>query len=538
MAVVGPEALADDADDAGDSTFGIDPVVYHRRWFILGSLCISLVMIVVAVSSMNVALPTIQTELGASGTELQWFIDAYALVFAGVLLPAGALGDRFGRKGALQFGLVVFGGAAIVASFANDPSQLIAARAAMGVGAGFIMPATLSIVMTCFPFHERPKAIAIWAGFAGVGGALGPITSGLLLKHFWWGSVFFINVPLVALLLVLSWLIVPTSKDPDGHRLDLVGAASAFVGLVALVFGVIEAPERGWADPLTLASFVVAAVVLSFFVWWEVRHRTPMLDPRLFRLPGFGGGSLTISVAFFSMFAMFFLLTQYLQYVKGYDPLEAGLRVLPNAIALMIVAPQGPKLIARFGVRATLRTGFLIAAIGFTLLATATKDTSDLVVIVALLCTGSGIALTVPGASQLIVGSLPLAKAGVGSAVNDVTREVGGALGIAVAGSVVATIFRDAPFLDQLNSAPPEIREVASQSIGQAVAVANEGVRQGFVDQAQAQSFITAAGEAFNDGTRVAFGGMAVLAITAGLLISRWIPDHLPSHQAVHLEDA
>ena len=198
-----------------DETFGIDPAIYHRRWLILGTLCISLVMIVVAVSSLNVALPSIQESLGASGTELQWIVDAYALVFAGMLLPAGALGDRFGRKGALQFGLVVFGVAVLVASMANDPSQLIAARTVMGVGAAFIMPSTLSIVMNSFPFHERPKAIAIWAAFAGVGGALGPISSGLLLEHFWWGAVFFINVPLVALLLGLSVPIVPTSKDPE-----------------------------------------------------------------------------------------------------------------------------------------------------------------------------------------------------------------------------------------------------------------------------------------------------------------------------------
>jgi EmrB/QacA subfamily drug resistance transporter len=523
--------VAEPAAPTESDSFGIDPAIYARRWWILGSLCVSLVMIVVAVSSLNVALPTIQTELGASGTELSWIVDAYALVFAGMLLPAGALGDRFGRKGALQFGLVVFGGAAVVASFADDPTQLIAARAVMGVGAAFIMPSTLSIVMNSFPFHERPKAVAVWAAFAGVGGALGPISSGILLQHFWWGSVFFINVPLVALLLVLSWRIVPTSKDPDGHALDPVGAGLSIVGLVALVFGVIEGPERGWLDPVTVGSFVLAAIVLVSFVRWELRRPRPMLDPRLFRLPGFGAGSATITISFFCLFGMFFLLTQYLQYVKGYSPIEAGLRVLPNAVALMIVAPRGPALIGRFGVRTVLRTGFLIIAVGFALLATVDASTSDLVVMVALACTGSGMAMVMPGASQHIVGALPLAKAGVGSAVNDVTREVGGALGIAVVGSVVATVYRSADFLSVL---PDQVRDAASQSIGQTVAIANQGVQEGTITAEQSQSLIAAAGEAFNDGTRIAFGGMAVVAITAGLLLSRWIPDRLPERQAVH----
>ena len=511
-------------------TFGIDPAVYHRRWLILGTLCISLVMIVVAVSSLNVAIPRIQESLGASGTELQWIVDAYALVFAGVLLPAGALGDRFGRKGALQFGLVVFGLAVLLASRASDPSQLIAARAVMGVGAAFIMPSTLSIVMNSFPFHERPKAVATWAAFAGVGGALGPISSGLLLDHFWWGAVFFINVPLVLLLLGLSVPIVPTSKDPNGHPLDPVGALLAVGGLVSLVFAVIEGPERGWIDVVTIGAFILAAVLLVAFVRFELRKTNPMLDPRLFKLPGFGAGSATITLAFFSMFGMFFLLTQYLQFVKGYSPLGAGVRVLPSAIALIAVAPRAPALIARFGGRATLRAGFLLTGAGFALLATATRSSPDLLVLVALVFTGSGMSLVMPGASQQIVGSLPLAKAGVGSAVNDVTREVGGALGIAVAGSIVATAYRASDFTDAI---PDEAaREIAGESVGQAVGVIHRALDAGFIDQTRANELLAAAGDAFADGTRLAFGLMAVVAVTAGVLLSRWIPDQLPSREA------
>jgi EmrB/QacA subfamily drug resistance transporter len=512
-------------------TFGVDPDVYARRWWILGTLCISLVTIVLAVSSLNVAIPRIQAELGASGTELQWIIDAYALVFAGMLLPAGALGDRFGRKGTLHIGLVVFGISALVASAADDPTQLIAARTAMGVGAAFIMPSTLSIIVNSFPFHERPKAIAFWAAFAGVGGALGPISSGVLLDHFWWGSVFFANVPLVLLLLVLSARIVPTSKDPNGHPLDPIGAFLAVAGLVALVFAVIEAPEAGWASALTLGALAAAVVLLVAFVRWELRHRTPMLDPRLFRLPGFAAGSAAVTLAFFSIFAMFFLLTQYLQFVKGYSPLGAGLRVLPNACAMILVAPRAPQVVLRFGVRTTMRTGFLLTSVGFALLSTVREATPDGLVFVALVCIGSGMALTMPGASQHIIGALPLSKAGVGSAVNDVTREVGGAVGIAVAGSIVATVYRQASFLEQI---PEEPREIAAGSIGQTFGVARRALDDGFLDRAQFDRVIAAAGDAFTDGTRLAFGLMAVVAMLAAFTITRVIPDAFPSRQVPH----
>jgi EmrB/QacA subfamily drug resistance transporter len=511
-----------------EETFGIDPAVFHRRWLILGVLCISLVMIVVAVSSLNVALPKIQESLGASGTQLQWIVDAYALVFAGMLLPSGALGDRFGRKGALQLGLTIFGVAVLVASRVDAPSALIATRTIMGVGAAFIMPATLSIIVNSFPIHERPKAIALWAAFAGVGGALGPISSGLLLDHFWWGSVFFINVPLVLLLLALSVPILPTSKDPHGHPLDPIGALLAVVGLVSLVFAVIEGPEHGWGDPITVGAFVLAAAFLVGFVRFELRKQNPMLDPRLFRLPGFGGGAGAITAAFFSMFGMFFLLTLYLQYVKGYSPLGAGLRVLPNAIAMMIVSPQAPRLLERLGVKRMMRTGFLLTGAGFVGLAMANRSTSDLIVILSLVCTGTGMALVMPGASQHVVGGLPLSKAGVGSAVNDVTREVGGALGIAVAGSITATAYRGGSFLQSIPESAGPAREIASQSIGQAHAVAIQGVQRGLLDQETANRFMAAASDAFNHGTRIAFLVMACVAVVAGIVVGRVIPDRLP----------
>lgn len=512
---------------AHPDTFGVEPSVYRKRWVILGVLCVSLIMVVTAVSSLNVAIPSIQAALDASGTQLQWIIDSYALVFAGFLLPAGALGDRFGRKGALLVGLVLFGVLSLAASEAPDANVLIAIRAGLGIGAALIMPATLSIIVNSFPMHERPKAIAVWAAFAGVGGALGPISSGLLLEHYWWGSVFFMNVLLSVILFGLVAFIVPTSKDPGETALDPVGALLSIVGLVALVFGVIEGPELGWGAPLTIAGFVVAALALFGFVRYELSIRSPMLDPRLFKLRGFSAGAGSITLVFFCMFGMFFLLTQYLQFVLGYTPLQAGIRTLPSALMIMIVAPQGPRLVARFGVKKVVRTGFLLAATAFVLYSFATPETGYGLIAVALVCNGIGIAMLMPPSSQHIVGSLPLHKSGVGSAVNDVTREVGGALGIAISGTIVATIYRsNNGFTSMIPNA--EAAGIAGESIGQAIGVARRALAEGFIAPPQVDALHRAASVAFTDGTHVAFLVMAVVAVASSFLIGHFIPDELP----------
>jgi EmrB/QacA subfamily drug resistance transporter len=516
-------AAAEVAGPPDDDLDGVPPDVYARRWLILGVLTLSLVTVVIAVSSLNVAIPRIQEGLNASGTELQWILDSYALVFAGFLLPAGALGDRFGRKGALLVGLLIFGVASAVASTVDDPGQLIAARAVLGIGAALIMPATLSIIINSFPGHERPRAIAVWAAFAGVGGALGPISSGLLLDNFWWGSVFFANLPVILLLFVLAVIIVPTSKDPDGHALDPGGAVLSVVGLVALVFGVIEGPERGWTDPLTVGGFVVAALALAGFVAYELRVEHPMLDPRLFRNRRFSAGSATITLTFFNMFGMFFLLTQYLQFVRGYTPLEAGVRVLPSAFMMILVAPRSPRLVQRFGVRRLVRGGFLLTAVGFVLLGLSQRDTPYVVIALALMFTGGGMAALMPPASQLIVNSVPISKAGVGSAVNDVTREVGGALGIAVLGSVMASLYRsNAGFADAI--ADPAARDVAHESVGGALGVANRALDAGFIDVAVHDRIVTAAGDAFLKGSSVAFLVAAGVAVLTAVVVGRYLP--------------
>lgn len=521
-----PDAPATDASD----TYGIDPLIYHRRWTILAVLCISLVTIVVAVSSLNVAIPTIIKQLGANSTESLWIIESYALVFAGVLLPAGALGDRFGRKWALLVGLVIFGVMAVVASQSGSPAQLIAARAVMGIGAALIMPATLSIIANVFPPHERQRAIATWAGLAGAGGAIGPLTSGAVLSlGWWWGAVFLVNVPLVLLLIGLTVWIVPNSSNPNGEKLDPLGALLSVAALGSLVFGIIEGPEWGWGSARVLGAFGVAVVAGVGFVVWGLRAREPMLDPRLFRLRGFAMGSLAITTAFFCMFGTYFLLAQYLQFVHGYTALGSAVRTLPAAVVMVIVSPRSPKIVARFGVRTAVRGGFLAITAGFIGMSTLGVDTPYWQLVVFLVTMSAGMATLMAPASGMIVSSLPLAKAGVGSAVNDVTREVGGAVGIAVMGSVLASSYsssmseRIAKF-----PIPDEPRRLIEDSIGKAFGVVQQAEKM--IGSDAAASVRESARVSFTRGSHWAFVVAAAAAALGAAVVGSFIPDESPTH--------
>jgi EmrB/QacA subfamily drug resistance transporter len=415
---------------------------YERRWWTLGVLCVSLVMIVVANASLNVALPSLVKDLHANASSLQWIVDAYSLVFAGLLLTAGSLGDRYGRRLALNGGLVIFGAASGLAAFASSSGQLIAARAVMGIGAALVMPATLSVLAHVFPPNERKRAIAIWAGFAGVGAALGGVISGWLLEHFWWGSIFLTNVAVVAIALVAGAILVPSAKDESEPALDLVGALLSIAGLGALIYAIIEAPTRGWLSSGTLLSFGVAGAILFAFAKWELRTPEPMLDLRFFRNPQFAAATSTITLIFFVMFGMIFTLTQYLQLVLGYSPLEAGVRMLPWAVVYMISAPRSSRLVERFGQRVVVSSGLAVVAGGLALLSLSGLHANYPVLALSLIVTAAGMGMVTAPSTGAIIVSLPLNKAGVGSAVNDTTRELGGALGVAVMGSVVASLYR------------------------------------------------------------------------------------------------
>jgi len=510
---------------------GIDPAVYEKRWVILGVLCLSLVLVVVGNSSLNVALPTLQKDLGASSTQLQWIVDAYSIVFAGLLLPAGALGDRFGRKGALQLGLVVVGLASLLSTFANSPNQLIATRAAMGVGAAFVMPATLSILANVFPAGERARAIAIWAGFSGAGAAVGPVLSGFLLEHFWWGSVFFVNVPIVIGALVAGAILLPTSKDPNHGRLDPVGALFSVVALASLLYAIIEAPVKGWGSASTIIGFFLFAVFAVAFVQWERRSAAPMLPMELFRNRRFSVGAATITLTFFCMFGLFFVLTQYLQFVLGFTPFKAGLATLPLAAMLIIFAPRSAGFVVRWGQARVQAFGLTMVAIGLLVMAALTPSSSYGWVALALVIMGIGMACTTAPATSAIVTSVPLSKSGVGSAVNDTTREVGGALGIAVLGSLVSSGYR-AAMANNAAGLPGASAAIARDSIGGAFNVAKVAGPLG--DQLNA-----AASAAFTDSMSTALIAAAVVALGAAAMVLKFFP-RTPqelSTEAVELND-
>jgi EmrB/QacA subfamily drug resistance transporter len=479
--------------------------LYAKRWWALLVLCLSLVIIGMDNTVLNVALPTLARDLHASESQLQWMVDAYVLVFAGLLLTMGAIGDRFGRKLALNVGLVVFVIGSLGSAFAGSAALLIAARAFMGLGGALIMPSTLSIITNTFPPHERGRAIGIWAGVAGLGIVLGPVVGGWLLGRFWWGSVFLINVPIVATAILAGWALVPDSRDPNATPLDPVGAALSIAGLATLVYGIIEAPRYGWTNVHTLAAVTIAAVLLATFIAWEFRNEHPMLQISFFRNPRFSAANVSITLVFFALFGTIFVLTQYLQFVLGYTPLQAGVRVMPIA-TMIVAAPVSARLVEKFGTKAIVAIGLSLVATALWLASTVGPTSGYGLVAIVLPILGIGMGLTMAPATESIMGSLPLAKAGVGSAMNDTTRQVGGALGVAVVGSVVSSSYTGA-IAPALHGLPAPAVAAASDSIGAAFAVSRQAGPAG-------APIFEAAKTAFTHGMG---SGALVAAIVAGV---------------------
>jgi EmrB/QacA subfamily drug resistance transporter len=495
------------------------PAVHDRRWFLLGIMCLSLVMVVMAVSGLNVAIPSIQRSLGATATDLQWIIDSYAIIFAGLLLSAGAIGDRFGRKRALQGGLVLFGAGSLLGTVVGSVEMVIAARTIMGIGAAFIMPATLSIISAVFPPHERSKAIAVWAGFAGAGGALGPLVVGFLLTDwwvfpaYWWGAAFLVNVVAVVGVLIAVTIWSPRSKDDAATPLDPVGAALSIVGLAALLFAIIEGPVKGWTSVEVAGAFVLSLVTLVGFVIWERRTEHPMLPMRFFSNRGFSIGSGVITFGFFVMFGFFFLITQFLQFVRGYSPLDAGVATLPLAATLVAVSPRSAAWADNVGATKVMTAGFAFIAAGFVVMSRVDTSSSYLLIAGSLVLLGIGMGITVAPATGSIMAAVPLNKAGVGSAVNDTTREVGGALGIAVLGSIANSAYRSNISDDVLANLPREAADAASESIGAAVQVAAS------LPAGPGQALSTAAGDAFTTAFSNSLMSAAAIAVVIGVLV-------------------
>lgn len=414
----------------------------RRRWYTLAVLCLSLLVIVVDTTIVNVALPTLARDLRASTAGLQWIVDAYTLTFAALLLLAGALADRYGRHHALRAGLAIFGLGSLAAALTHSAAGLIAARAVMGLGAAFIMPATLSVISSIFTDpRERAKAIGTWSAVSGLGVAAGPVTGGFLLEHFTWSSVFIVNLPLVAIALVTGQRLVPPSKAPGARRLDLTGAVLSVVALTALTYTLIQAPDAGWLSVTTGIRAALSALLGAAFIISQVRSEHPMLPVGFFRDRRFAVSSATVTMLFFAMAGVLFLTTQVYQLVLGYSPLAAGLRALPSAIALAAVSPVSTRIAERYGLRVTATLGLLVVtgALLFYSTATAADDYGHYVIAMVALSTGVGLAMA--PATTAIMHSVPLPQAGIASAVSDTTRNIGTVLGVAVTGSIAASVF-------------------------------------------------------------------------------------------------
>lgn len=418
-----------------------DPVTHRRRWWILAVLIVGLFTVNLDNTIVNVALPTLARALNADMSQLQWIVDSYVLVFAGMLLAAGALGDRFGRRRVMLIGLVLFGAGSAASAFAPSADALILLRAAMGIGGALIVPSTLSVTANVFTMDERPKAIGIWTAVAGLGIVAGPVLAGWLLDRSSWGSIFLINVPVVIVAVAGTLAIVPEGRSPDAAPLDLPGVALSMGGLVALAYAVIEAPASGWTAPSELAAFGVATALLTGFVARELTTAEPLLDVRLLLQPAFGSAVLAVLLTSFGLFGSMFFLSQYLQGVLGFGTMQTGYSILPLAMALAVFSPMGMPLSKRTGTRAIVASGMAIVATGLGVFRMAGTSDGYPFAAVTLFLVGAGMGLAMGPLTVIMVRTLPRSKQGVASAINSAARELGGALGVAILGSVSAPVY-------------------------------------------------------------------------------------------------
>jgi EmrB/QacA subfamily drug resistance transporter len=497
-----------------------EPILRNRPIAALAVICLGVFVISVDATIVNVALPTLSRELGADTAQLQWIVDAYTLVMAGLLLSAGSLSDRYGRRGWLNSGLALFALTSAVAAQVNSADALIAARAAMGVGAAVIFPTTLGLITNIFTDPvPRAKAIGLWAAMVGVGVAVGPISGGWLLEHFWWGSIFMVNIPIAALAIVGGVLFVPTSRDPAAPRVDVPGLILSAIGITTLVYTVIEAPTWGWTDGRTAAGFALAAAVLAGFAAWERRSTHPMLDVSVFGNRRFSGGSLAVTAGFLTLFGFIFVITQYFQFIKDYTAFQSGVRLLPVAASIALASILGPRLVERIGTTAVVAGGLAVFAAGLAWASTADAATPYNQIAAQMLLLGGGLGLTVSPATEAIMGSLSVDKAGVGSAVNDTTRELGGTLGVAIAGSIFASVYSGHLAENALTGLPAE-------AMRNSMAFAHTVI--GRLPVQQAGHVRAVVDRAFLDGMQVSSLVCAGIALGAAIVVAWLLPARQP----------
>ncbi|MCI3276147.1 MFS transporter [Streptomyces cylindrosporus] len=488
---------------------------------------------------VNVALPTLTRELGASTAQLQWVVDAYNLVFAALLLTSGSLSDRFGRKGMLMAGLLVFGVASFVGGYAGSPAELIAARAAMGLGAAMTFPATLSLLTGVFTGRkERALSIGLWGATAGVAIALGPIVGGFLLAHYSWSSVFYVLGPVSLAVIALVAIFVPAARNPVRHRLDFLGLVLSGAFMALLVYTIIEAPNRGWASPTTLAGFAGSAVLLAAFIAGERRTDQPMLDVRLFKDMRFSAASASVTIAFFTLFGFIFLMTQFFQFVRAYSPLSTGVHLLPVAVSVAIGSTLGTRLAVRVGTKAIVTAGLALQAGFYFWVATDISPTLGYgIIAIQMVVYGLGMGLTSAPATESIMGAVAADQAGVGSAVNDSTRLLGGTLGVAVIGSVYASLYDTRLDATLPAALPHALTDFAHQSVGAAFGVADQLTAHG--QSTTAEVVRQAATGAFDHGLSIGCVVAGVVAVAGALLAAAFLPAHPePTHLTTESADA
>jgi len=493
----------------------------------LAVICLSVLIISADATIVNIALPTLAQQLGASNSELQWFTDAYILVLSGLLLAAGALSDRYGRRGALSLGLLIFAITSVLASQVHSAHGLIAGRATMGVGAAVIFPTTLSIITNIFTEPaRRAKAIALWAAMTGVGIAVGPLTGGFLLEHFWWGSIFLVNVPIAGIAIIGAQVFVPSSRDPARPPLDVAGLILSTAAIAILTYTIIEAPAVGWLSGRSMTGFLTAAILLSTFGVWEATRPNPLLDLSVFTNARFSGASLAVTTVYLGVFGFIFLTTQYLQFIKEYSPLGTGVRMLPVALSLAVAGVIAPRLVHRLGTTVVVVAGLVMVTIGIAMGALFVESSPYGELATAMMLLGTGMGLTSAPATDSIMGSLSISKAGVGSAVNESTRELGATLGVAIIGSVFASVYTSHL---QTYPAITTLPATARTAVGDSVASAHQVITQ--MPPASAHALQVAVNASFLHGMAAGSMVAATIVLTGATAVAMLLPAHAPDPQ-------
>jgi EmrB/QacA subfamily drug resistance transporter len=517
------------ATDRGTGTAQEAPPGYERRWWVLATMTVCLLVVIMGNTILNVALPTLQRELDATQGELQWAVDSYILVFAGLLFSWGVIGDRIGRRKVLLIGLAVFSLGSVLAAFSDGPLQLIAWRAVMGVGGAAVQPATLAVITNVFPPAERGRAIGVWAGAAGLAVAGGPLAGGAVLEHFWWGAVFLLGVPVAAVAAIGIVAVVPESKDPAPGRLDVPGVLLSIVALAGLVYGIIRGGAgAGWTTPGVLVPLVGGLLLLVLFVVLQRRSTHPALDVSLFRNPAFSAAAAALGLNFFALMGATFYLVYYLQGVRGYSPLQSGATLIPVALAMAVMAPRSSRLAERFGAKAVCGTGFLLITASFVGFQLLDQDSPLWLVLVILAVQGTGMGSVMAPATESIMSVVPREKAGAGAAVNNSVRQIGGALGIAVLGSLLAGAYA-ARIGDRVDVLPAGDRGEAGRSLVATLeAIARARADGDGAAARAAAALVDPAREAFVGAMHVTAVGTAAASLVAALVVAVWLPGRGP----------